>query len=103
MLRSIDSIAKDSKIIKDSKMEPYFLIKMSQGGYAVATKVVKENNKRDYVRIDSYPSTFSSAIKMVAKKLLEDSPKKEYSSIREYLDEWEAIKQKMETLVETYE
>ena len=98
MLRSPDSISKNDQIIEDPQMEPFFLTKAVTGGFTVFKRVEKGEKNKKYIETICYPSTFNSALKVVAKEQLNYSSKKKFNSVREYLDEWKAIKAEMELI-----
>lgn len=100
MLRSPNSIAKEDKIIEDPAMEPFFITKAKLGGYAIYKRVKKGKNSTEYIQNFGYPSNFNSALKLVSKLLLNTSKNKKYSSIKEYLSEWNEIKNRMESITD---
>jgi len=98
MLRKPDSISPTDTIIEDPVMEPLFIVKSSTGGYVVYERVVKGENKTEYIKTHGYPSNFNNALKMVSKELLHQENKKHYTSIKEYIQTFEQLEQKMKTI-----
>ena len=103
---TIEKLPKTHKYIYDENIEPLFLGKDSSagGGYILyLRKDVEQKNGKgsiQYAKVLGYPSTFSNALKAIARESLNIKGSSEYSSIREYIEEWEQIKQKMESLVD---
>ena len=102
MLRTIDSLSKDAQIIKDPAIEPFFIVKMKGQGFAVLKPSDSKKGKDKYFVVEGYPSNFSYALRMIAKAQL-DTSKKDYDTIKEYLEEWHLIKERMETLTGIYD
>lgn len=102
MLRTIESLSKDAQIIKDPAMEPFFIVKMKGQGFAVLKPSDSTKGKDKYYVVEGYPSTFSYALRMIAKLQL-DNTKQGYNTIKEYLEEWQGIKERMETLTGIYD
>lgn len=104
MLRSADSLGANEVIIKDPKMEPFFIAKnTSTRGFSVYETVVKQEKKtgqdKTYIRLVCYPSTFSSALKTVAESKLDKTGFK-YETIKEYIKEYDKIKSELVNLTE---
>lgn len=97
MLRKPDSIPAGDVIIEDPVMEPYFITKSLTGGYTIYRKVNKGENNTPYLDTICYPSTFNYALKVVARELL-NTGKTHYTTVKEYLNQWDTIQKKMETL-----
>ena len=96
MLRNPDTIPAGDVIIEDPVMEPFFITKSSSGGYTVYERVVRGDSDKEYLRTVSYPATFNYALKTVSKELLHSQNNtKHYSTVREYIQNWEAIEKKM--------
>lgn len=102
MLRKPESLGKDCVIIEDPVMEPFFITEYNAGGFAVYERVAKGKNKKEYIRCIGYPSNFTSALKSVSKRLFRSKDRKNYSTVKDYLSEWEKIKNGMETLVDLH-
>lgn len=99
MLRKPDSIPTGDTIIEDPAMEPFFITKSTSGGYTVYERVTKGKNDTPYIKTICYPSTFNYALKTVCKELLH-TKKTHYSSIKEYIQEWVTIQDRMSNLVD---
>lgn len=98
MLRKPDSISPTDTLIEDPVMEPFFIVKSSAGGYVVYERVTKGENSTEYIKTHGYPSNFNNALKMVSRELLYQANNKHYSSIKEYIQTFEQLEQKMRTL-----
>lgn len=98
MLRKPNSISPGDTIIQDPVMEPFFITRSQTGGYVVYERVTKGDNKTEYIKTHGYPSTFNSALKMVAKQKLNSGDKAIYTSLKEYVNRWEAIQKEMESM-----
>ena len=98
MLRRPDSIPAGDTVIKDPAMEPFFIAKSQTGGYTVYEDVIKGANNTRYIKTICYPSTFSRALKVVAGEQLNSGTKKMYSSVKEYIIDWEKIQEKMSVM-----
>jgi hypothetical protein len=46
-----------------------------------------------------YPSTFTGALRTVAKELLNSGEKTKFTSVKEYMQKWDAITTRMEHIV----
>lgn len=98
MLRRPDSISPTDTIIEDPLMEPFFIVKSTAGGYVVYERVKKGDKGNDYLKTHGYPSNFNSALKMVARHLLDQSNDRHYTSIKQYIDTFEQLQVKMRTI-----
>jgi hypothetical protein len=99
MLRNPDTIPAGDTIIQDPAMEPFFITKSSAvGGFTVYERVNRGKNEKSYLRTVCYPSSFNSALKTVAKELLNHSEKKQYDTVKEYIQSWNEIEEKMKTI-----
>lgn len=99
MLRNPDTIPATDTIIQDPAMEPFFITKSSGiGGFTVYERVVRGENEKPYLRTVCYPSSFNSALKTVAKELLNHSEKKQYNTVKEYIQSWNEIEERMRTI-----
>ena len=56
MLRNPNSIPDGDTIIQDPVMEPFFIAKSQSGGYTVYERVIKGENKTEYIKTVCYPS-----------------------------------------------
>ena len=96
MLRRPDSIPDGDTVIEDPVMEPFFIAKSSSGGYTVYERVNKGEKDTPYIKTICYPSTFNSALKVVCRELL-NNKSNHYTSIKDYISEWEGIQEKITT------
>ena len=90
MLRNPDSIPAGDTIISDPVMEPFFISRSQTGGYTVYERVVKGENNTEYIKTVSYPSNFGSALKTVAREILNESGKT--YDLKSYVERWETVK-----------
>ena len=90
MLRNPDSIPVGDTIISDPVMEPFFISRSQTGGYTVYERVVKGENNTEYIKTVSYPSNFGSALKTVAREILNESGKT--YDLKSYVERWETVK-----------
>ena len=99
MLRNPDTIPAGDTIIQDPVMEPFFITKSSSvGGFTVYERVNRGKDGKSYLRTVSYPSNFNSALKTVAKELLSYSDKKQYNTVKEYIQSWNEIEEKLKVI-----
>ena len=98
MLRNPNTIPATDTIIEDPMMEPFFITKSTSGGFTVYEKVTRGQKENEYLRTVSYPSNFGNALKTVAKELLNHSEKKHYGTVKEYIQSWNEIEQKINTI-----
>ena len=84
MLRNPNSIPDGDTIIQDPVMEPFFIAKSQSGGYTVYERVIKGENKTEYIKTVCYPSNFGGALKTVAREILNGDPTKKVYSLKEY-------------------
>ena len=73
--------------------------KSGAGGFTVFERVIKGANDTAYIRTVSYPSTFNGALRTVAKELLNSGEKVKFTSVKEYMQKWDAITTRMEHIV----
>jgi len=99
MLRKPESIPVGDIRIEDPVMEPFFITKAISGGYTVYKRVIKGDRNTPYLDTICYPSTFNHALKVVSRELL-STGKTHYSTVKEYIDQWEEIQKKMVTLTD---
>lgn len=95
MLRKPDSIPSGDVVITDEVMEPYFITRSTTGGFTVFERVVKGEKNTEYIKTISYPSTFSNALRTVAREILNTKRQKSYSSIQSYITEWDKINESL--------
>ena len=98
MLRNPNTIPAGDTIIEDPVMEPFFITHSSSGGYTVYERVNRGKDDKAYLRTVCYPSTFNYALRAVAKELLNFGGTKHFSTVKEYIDEWNSIQEKMESI-----
>jgi hypothetical protein len=73
-------------LIKDSVLEPYFIGKDSYCYTIYENAVSSENASKTYLRTWGHYTNLSMCLKNVAK--LKINKKKEYTSLKEYIDSW---------------
>jgi hypothetical protein len=98
MLRNPNTIPAGDTIIEDPAMEPFFITNSSSGGFTVYERVNRGKDDKAYLRSVCYPSSFNSALRIVAKELLNYSNKKQYNTVKEYISTWNDIEERMKTL-----
>ena len=98
MLRNPDSIPAGDTIIKDPAIEPFFITRPQVGGYVVYEKVVKGENKNNYLKTVAYPASFNHALKVVAREMVNSASEGNYESIESYINEWKKIQKKLSNL-----
>lgn len=98
MLRNPKTISPGDTVIEDPIMEPFFITHSKSGGYTVFEKVNRGKEDRAYLRTVCYPATFNYALRAVAKQLLNFGENKHFGTIKEYIEQWNAIEQSMKTM-----
>ena len=98
MVRNPNTIPEGDTLIEDPIMEPFFIVKATSGGYTVYERVTRGENDRAYFKTICYPSTFNHALKVVARELLPISGNRHFKSIQEYIETWNEIQNKMNTM-----
>lgn len=98
MLRNADTISPSDILIEDPLMEPLFITKSQSGGYTVFERVNRGKDGKPYIRTIGYFSSFNSCLKRVSKELLHYTKKEKYSSIKEYIETYSELENKMSTL-----
>ena len=98
MLRNPDTIPAGDTVIEDPIMEPFFITHSQSGGYTVYERVNRGKDGKAYLRTVCYPSTFNYALRAVSKELLNFGGTKHFSTIKDYIKEWDAIQQSMRTM-----
>ena len=98
MLRNPDTIPAGDTVIEDPIMEPFFITHSQSGGYTVYEKVNRGKDGKAYLRTVCYPSTFNYALRAVSKELLNFGGTKHFSTIKDYIKEWDTIQQSMKTM-----
>ena len=98
MLRNPNTIPAGDTVIEDPIMEPFFITHSKSGGYTVFEKVNRGKDDRAYLRTVCYPSTFNYALRAISKELLNFGENKHFSTIKQYIEDWETIQHKMNTM-----
>ena len=98
MLRNPNSIPETDTVISDPAMEPYFITRSQNNGYTVFQRVVKGENNTEYIKTVSYPSNFSSALKTVAREILNEGGKT--YDLKTYVSRWEDVKNSLTSILE---
>ena len=98
MLRRPNSIPAGDTIIEDPVMEPFFIAKSQSSGYTVYERVVKGENNTEYIKTICYPSNFGSALKAVAKNLLNEGGNT--YTLKTYVQRWEDIQKSLTSVLE---
>ena len=90
--------------IKDENLEPFFIQK-DQYCYTVFENVnpqgkraIKSKTGKAYIKSVGHYGNFGSAVKAICKEKL-NQDEKEYSSVKEYLSEWENIQENINKLI----
>ena len=98
MLRKPDSIPASDTIISDPALEPFFITRSQTGGFTLYERVVKGENKNKYLKTIGYPSNFNYALKMVSREMVNTGAKKKFSSLKEYINEWKLVEEKLSSI-----
>lgn len=98
MLRNPNSIPNTDTVITDPVMEPFFITKSQSGGYTVYQRVIKGDNDTQYIKTIGYPSTFGTALKSVAKEILNEGGKT--YDLKSYVKRWESVKDSLTSILE---
>ena len=98
MLRNPDSIPSSDTVIQDPVMEPFFITRSQTGGYTVYERVVKGENNTEYIKTLGYPSNFGSALKMVAREIVNEGGKT--YDLKTYVKRWEDVKNSLTSILE---
>jgi len=99
MLRNPNSIPKDDTIIEDPVLEPFFVTRSSIGGFTVYERVVAGTNKNSYIKTISYPSKFKQALTVIATEQLNRHSGTTKFTLKEYIDRWDEISEKIRSTV----
>lgn len=81
------------KLIKDPLIEPYF-IQLDDYCYALHKSITAVESGKEYQQNIGFYSNLANCIKAMAK---DESMKKSYNSLREYLDEYNSIVKRLES------
>ena len=92
--------------IKDPVLEPYYIGRDSHC-YTVYEVITpdsdrlrsKDSKGEDYEKPVAHYSNFGSALYKIDECQLHNNSKKEYTSVREYLDRWDELNEKIEILI----
>ena len=98
MLRNPNSISDSDTIVQDPVLEPFFITRSSNGGYAVYERVTTGENNTEYIKTLGYPSTFGNAIQMIAREMLNEEGKT--YDLKSYINRWEEIKNSISSIIE---
>ncbi len=104
MLKEKEESTSSITIIRDPKIEPYYIGKDAYcyTVYQLVTPDTKytENNQpgKDYSKPIGHYSSFGSCLKTIARNKIND--KKSYSSIKEYIERFEQIQNEIKTLLD---
>lgn len=100
MLRRPDSISPSDVLIEDKLIEPFFITKSQANGYTLFERVQTGKDSKQYIKTVGYFSNFGNCLKRVAKELVSHNNKEHYQSIKEYLQAYSDIENKIRTLTE---
>ena len=98
MLRNPNSIPASDTIIKDPKMDPFFITRSQTGGYTVFENVLKGENNTSYIKTVSYPSTFGAGLRTIAREKLNEEGKT--YDLKSYIERWESVKDSLISILE---
>lgn len=85
---------KDDTLIEDPVIYPYFIVSYHEnGGFAVCKGRESERRGVTY-SVLCYPSTFTRCLEVISQSLANE-PGKRYESIKEYVDNWKKISDKI--------
>lgn len=98
MLRNPNSVPSSDTVIQDPVMEPFFITRSQTGGYTVYERVVKGENNTEYIKTISYPSNFGSALRTIAKEMLNEGGKT--YDLKSYVERWEEVKNSLTSILE---
>ena len=92
-------------VIRDPLMEPYFIQK-DRYNFTVMERVTptvgfagREAKGKELERPIAYLTTFRSALWRISKLKFSNETKGEYNSIKEYMDEWNTVKDGIDSLL----
>ena len=98
MLRNPNSVPSSDTVIQDPVMEPFFITRSQTGGYTVYERVIKGENNTEYIKTISYPSNFGSALRTIAKEMLNEGGKT--YDLKSYVERWEEVKNSLTSILE---
>ena len=94
--------------IKDPLIEPYYIIKDSSNFTVMEKKIAEkgfrgaEASGKERETVLGYYTSFSNALNRIAKEKFYQN-QGEYSSIKEYIDTWDKVKNGMESMLKSIE
>lgn len=98
MLRNPNSVPESDTVIQDPAMEPFFITRSQNNGYTVFERVIKGENNTEYIKTVSYPSNFSSALRTVAREILNEGGKT--YDLKTYVSRFDSIKKSLTSVFE---
>lgn len=98
MLRNPNSVPESDTVIQDPAMEPFFITRSQNNGYTVFERVIKGENNTEYIKTVSYPSNFSSALRTVAREILNEGGKT--YDLKTYVNRFDDIKKSLTSVFE---
>jgi hypothetical protein len=94
--------------IKDPLMEPFYIVKDATN-FTVIEKSIstrgfggKEATGKEQEKVIGYYTSFSNALNKISKEKFYQN-QGEYSSIKEYIDTWDQVKNGMESMLKSIE
>lgn len=86
-------------IITDPVLEPFIIVRYEDGGFAV----FKVRGEGSDLRLTTlcYPSNFGSCLDRIAKEI-HHSDGKTYDSLKEYIDDWKQVSERVRTALVDY-
>jgi hypothetical protein len=97
-----------SCIIRDPQMDPFYIIKDSSNFTVMETSITtrgfgnQEATGKEQEKVLGYYTSFANALNRISKEKFYQN-QGEYSSIKEYINTWNDVKQGMETLLKSIE
>lgn len=82
--------------ITDPALDPY-MIQIDENNYAVVKNIAVEKSGKTYQQTLAFCSKLSSAVSKIAQDSLLD---RDYSSVAEYVQEYEKIEQRLKTITD---
>ena len=98
MLRNPNSVPSSDTVIQDPVMEPFFITRSQTGGYTVYERVTKGEKNTEYIKTVCYPSNFGSALKTIAKEMLNEGGKT--YDLKSYVKRWEDVRNSLTSILE---
>lgn len=94
---------KGKTTIEDPILEPYFILKGSQGEYQICLETTSKGThhfsnggNKAYVEVEAYITKFDLALKYILKHKTGLRQRKNYASVNEYVGEYRALLKEME-------